>query len=42
MSRRLGDTVTVDMIPGAGHFDVVDPESLEWGTVRNAIIKLLR
>jgi acetyl esterase/lipase len=42
MSRRLGDTDTVNMIPSAGHFDVVDPESFAWSTVRDAILKLLR
>jgi dienelactone hydrolase len=41
-SHRLGDTVTVEMLPGASHFDVVDPESLAWSTVRNAIVKLVR
>jgi len=30
------------MIPGASHFDVVDPESLAWSTVRNAIVKFVR
>ncbi|MDQ2843703.1 MAG: alpha/beta hydrolase [Acidobacteriota bacterium] len=41
MSRRLGDTVTVDILPSADHFDLVDPESSAWPTVRNAIRKLL-
>jgi acetyl esterase/lipase len=41
-SHRLGDTVTVEMLPGASHFDVVDPESLAWSTVRNAIVKFVR
>ena len=41
MSRRLGDKATVEMIPSADHFDLVDPESQAWGTVRAAVKKLL-
>jgi acetyl esterase/lipase len=41
-SRGLGDTVTVDILPSADHFDVVDPESLAWVKVRDAICKLIR
>ena len=41
MARCRGDTVAVNIIPGASHFDVVDPESLAWSAVRNAIVKLL-
>jgi acetyl esterase/lipase len=37
--RKLGETVTVNMIPGADHFDVVDPESKAWPVVRGAIVK---
>ena len=37
--RRMGETITVDMIPGADHFDVVDPESKAWPRVRDAIVK---
>ncbi len=40
MSRRLGDRATVTMIPSADHFDVVDPESQAWRTVRDAVRKL--
>jgi acetyl esterase/lipase len=40
-ARRLGDTVTVNILPGAGHFDVVDPESKAWPTVMAAVKKLL-
>ncbi len=35
--RRAGDRVTVDIIPGADHFDVVDPESAAWPRVRAAL-----
>jgi acetyl esterase/lipase len=41
MARRQGDEVMVSMIPGADHFDVVDPESRAWPTVQAAILKLL-
>jgi acetyl esterase/lipase len=40
MSRRLGDTATVNLIPSADHFDVVDPESVAWGTVRDSVRKM--
>jgi acetyl esterase/lipase len=40
MSQRLGDTATFDMIPSADHFDVVDPESGAWGTVRDGVRKI--
>jgi hypothetical protein len=40
MSRRLGDNATVSMIPSADHFDVVDPESMAWGTVRDSVRKM--
>jgi|SRR5271156_984389 len=42
MARRQGDTVTVTMIPGADHFDVVDPESKAWPTVRTAVLKMVQ
>ena len=40
-ARRQGDHVTVTMIPNADHFDVVDPESPAWPTVRSAIQQTL-
>jgi acetyl esterase/lipase len=40
-ARRLGDTATVNIIPHADHFDVVDPESKAWPTVMDAVKKLL-
>ena len=36
-ARRLGDTVTVKMVAGAGHFEVVDPTSKAWAVVREAV-----
>ena len=42
-AQRQGDAATVAMLPGAGHFDVVDPESgRAWATSRDAMLKLLR
>ncbi len=35
---RLGDNVTVDLIEGADHFDVVDPQSRAWPQVRAALL----
>jgi acetyl esterase/lipase len=36
-ARRQGDEVTVHMLPDAGHFDLVDPQSSAWATVRQAV-----
>jgi hypothetical protein len=33
----MGDRVTVEMILGADHFDVVDPESKAWPKVLGAV-----
>ena len=41
MARRQGDEVTVTIVPGANHFDVIDPQSNAWPTVRVAVLKLL-
>jgi acetyl esterase/lipase len=35
--RKMGEQVEVKMIPGADHFDVVDPESKAWPTVMAAL-----
>lgn len=40
-ARRQGDHVTVTIIPGADHFDIVDPESRAWPVVRTAILNSL-
>jgi acetyl esterase/lipase len=41
LARRRGDPVTVTRIPGADHFNVVDPESAAWPLVRDAVRKAL-
>jgi acetyl esterase/lipase len=40
-ARRQGDPVSVRMVPGADHFDVVDPESKTWPVSRDAMLQLL-
>jgi acetyl esterase/lipase len=40
-ARGLGDTATVTIIPNAGHFDVVDPDSKAWPAILAAVKKLL-
>jgi hypothetical protein len=42
LARRQGDEVTVTIIIGADHFDVVDPQSKAWPTVQAAVLKLLQ
>jgi pimeloyl-ACP methyl ester carboxylesterase len=40
-ARRQGDRAEVKIIPGADHFDVVDPESHAWPVSRDAMLSLL-
>ena len=37
MARRQGDEVRVAMVPGADHFDLIDPLSKAWPVVRDAV-----
>ena len=39
--RQQGEHITVDLIPGADHFDVVDPQSKAWPHVMTAIKQAL-
>jgi acetyl esterase/lipase len=41
-ARRQGDEVAITIIPGAGHFDLVDPQSAAWPAVKSAILQMLR
>ena len=41
-AQRQGDRVEVKVVPGADHFDVVDPESHAWPVSRDAMLSLLR
>jgi hypothetical protein len=41
MSRKLGDSATVTMIPSADHFDLIDPESPAWSTVQDSVRKMV-
>ena len=40
-ARAAGDTVTVDVIEAAGHFELINPSSAAWPAVREAIRALL-
>ena len=42
MARRQGDEVTIHMVPSAGHFDVVDPQSATWPVVRHSVRTMLQ
>ncbi len=39
--QALGDPVRLVRLPGAGHFEVIDPRSREWPSVVDAIASLL-
>jgi acetyl esterase/lipase len=38
-ARGIGDSVTVDIISGADHFDIVDPQSKAWPRIRKAVLQ---
>jgi acetyl esterase/lipase len=38
-ARRQGDSVQIQIVPGADHFDIVDPESKAWPVTRDALLK---
>ena len=40
-ARRAGSDVELVALPDAGHFELIDPQSLEWTVVRTEIEKLL-
>jgi pimeloyl-ACP methyl ester carboxylesterase len=40
-ARKQGDAVELVLLTGAGHFDVVDPESSVWPQVQSALTKML-
>ena len=40
-ARRLGESVRVEMIAGADHFDLVDPESKYWGRVMVVVERMV-
>ena len=41
-ARKQGDHVDVKIVRGAGHFDVVDPQSKAWAVSREAMVGLVR
>lgn len=41
-ARAKGETVTVSVLPGAKHFDVVNPKAAVWPTIRDALMALVR
>ena len=41
-ARALGDDATLVTLPGAGHFEPIDPRSDAWPAVRDAIQHLAR
>lgn len=40
-ARAAGDDVLVEVVPGAGHFELVNPASAAWPAVRDAVRSLL-
>jgi acetyl esterase/lipase len=41
-ARKSGDDVHITILPDAGHFDLIDPDSAAWPTVRNAVLEMLK
>jgi acetyl esterase/lipase len=40
-ARRAGDVVALEVVPGVGHFELVNPASRAWPAVRRAVAALL-
>lgn len=40
-AQQAGDPVSLLVIPGADHFDVIDPESAAWPGIESAVLALL-
>ena len=40
-AREAGDDVELLPLPGAGHFELVDPLAPEWGLIRDKLHQLL-
>jgi acetyl esterase/lipase len=40
--RSAGDSVALEVVPGVGHFELVDPKSPAWPAVKAAVAALLR
>jgi acetyl esterase/lipase len=41
-ARKAGDTVSLELVEGVGHFELVDPASRAWPAVRAAVAALVR
>jgi acetyl esterase/lipase len=41
-ARRAGDDATLQEIGGAGHFELIDPRSPAWTTVKNTVLALVQ
>ena len=41
-ARARGDDARLVELPGAGHFELIDPRSKEWAVVEEAVVTLLR
>jgi acetyl esterase/lipase len=41
-ARKAGDTVSLELVDGVGHFELVDPASPAWPAVRAAVTALVR
>jgi acetyl esterase/lipase len=41
-ARRAGDPIEVEVVPGAGHFELVNPGSTAWPAVLRAVVALLK
>lgn len=41
-ARKAGDDATIQEIGAAGHFELIDPRSKAWATVKNAVLALVQ
>lgn len=40
-AREVGDAAAVRILPGTGHFEVIDPHAIQFGAVRQSVRELL-
>jgi hypothetical protein len=41
-ARKAGDDATIQEIGAAGHFELIDPRSKAWATVKNTVLALVQ
>lgn len=40
-AKKAGDAVELKVLPGTGHFELIDPKAAAWATVEQAVLQIL-